>query len=83
MRPDWSVAATRNPYREQLDKLLDAQERAPAKVEDYLARPRWGPLFLPIGGQSAGDGGEVLTAIVTALLAVLVFWRGCRKKRTC
>jgi hypothetical protein len=33
MKPDWSVAATRNPYREQLDKLLDAQELAPAKIE--------------------------------------------------
>jgi hypothetical protein len=41
-----SVAATRQPYREQLQKLLDAQESTPAKIEEYLAQPRWGPLFL-------------------------------------
>jgi hypothetical protein len=46
LKPDWSVAATRNPYREQLEKLLDAQERTAAKIEGYLARPRWGSLFL-------------------------------------
>jgi len=40
MKPDWSVALTRNPYREQLEKLLGAQERTPAKIEEYLARPR-------------------------------------------
>ncbi len=45
-RPEVSVAATRNPYREQLEKLLDAQENAPAKIEEYLARPRWETLFL-------------------------------------
>jgi hypothetical protein len=46
MKPAWSVAATRQPYREQLQKLLDAQESTPAKIEEYLAQPRWGPLFL-------------------------------------
>jgi len=46
MRADWPVALTRNPYREQLEKLLSAQERTPAKIEEYLARPRWGPLFM-------------------------------------
>jgi hypothetical protein len=46
MKPDWSVALTRNPYREQLERLLGAQESTPAKIEEYLARPRWGPLFL-------------------------------------
>ena len=46
MKPDWSVALTRNPYREQLEKLLAAQEHAPAKIQEYLDRPRWGPLFL-------------------------------------
>jgi len=45
-KPECSVAATRNPYREQLENLLDAQERAPAKIEEYLTRPGWGPLFL-------------------------------------
>jgi hypothetical protein len=45
-RPHWSVAATRQPYREQLQKLLDAQESTPPKIEEYLAQPRWGPLFL-------------------------------------
>ncbi len=43
--PEWSVAATRQPYQEQLRKLLAAQERTPAKIELYLSRPRWGPLF--------------------------------------
>jgi hypothetical protein len=45
-RPDWSVAATRQPYEEQLQKLLDAQERTPEKITQYLTRPRWGTLFL-------------------------------------
>jgi len=49
MKPDWSVAATRNPYREQLDKLLDARELAPAKIEKYLASSRRGPLLLASG----------------------------------
>jgi hypothetical protein len=46
VRPHLSVAATRQPYREQLQKLLDAQESTPPKIAEYLARPRWGPLFL-------------------------------------
>jgi hypothetical protein len=46
LKPEWSVAATRQPYREQLEKLLAAQEHAPAKIQEYLDRPRWGPLFL-------------------------------------
>jgi hypothetical protein len=45
-KPEWSVSATRQPYREQLQKLLDAQENTPAKIVEYLARPRWRPLFL-------------------------------------
>jgi hypothetical protein len=46
MKPALSVAATRQPYREQLQRLLDAQETTPSKIAQYLARPRWGPLFL-------------------------------------
>jgi hypothetical protein len=46
MNPEWSVAATRQPYREQLQKQLDAQESTPAKIGKYLVRPPWGPLFL-------------------------------------
>jgi hypothetical protein len=46
MKPEWSVAATRQPYREQLEKLLVAQEHTPAKIQEYLSRPRWGPIFL-------------------------------------
>lgn len=46
MKPAWSVTATRQPYREQLQKLLDAQASTLAKIEEYLAQPRWGPLFL-------------------------------------
>lgn len=45
-KPEWSVAVTRNPYQEQLQQLLDAQECVPTKIEEYLARPRWGTLFL-------------------------------------
>ena len=45
-RPSWKVAATRNPYVEQLEGFLEAQESAPAKIEAYLARPLWGPLVL-------------------------------------
>jgi hypothetical protein len=41
MKPEWSVAATRQPYREQLDKLLKAQDDTPPKFKGYLARPRW------------------------------------------
>jgi hypothetical protein len=44
--PEKTVAATRNPYREQLGKFLAAQERTPAELEAYLARPRWAPLLL-------------------------------------
>jgi hypothetical protein len=33
--------ATRQPYREQLDKLLKAQDDTPPKIKGYLARPRW------------------------------------------
>jgi hypothetical protein len=40
-RPDLSVAATRQPYREQLDKLLMAQDDTPPKIKGYLAQPRW------------------------------------------
>jgi hypothetical protein len=40
--PEKTVAATRNPYREQLDKFLAAQERTLAEIEEYLDRPRWG-----------------------------------------
>lgn len=45
-RPDWTVAATRNPYQEQVEQFLEAQELAPAKIEAYLARPLWEPLVL-------------------------------------
>ena len=45
-RPRWAVAATRQPYGEQLQRLLDAQVSAPRKIEQYLSRPRWGTLFL-------------------------------------
>ena len=48
VKPEWAVAATRQPYREELDKLLAAQESTPAKIEEYLARPRWGSLFLRV-----------------------------------
>jgi len=40
-KPGWSVAATRQPYREQLQKLFDAQESTPPKIKGYLARPWW------------------------------------------
>jgi hypothetical protein len=40
-RPQLSVAATRQPYREQLDKLLKAQDSTPPKIKEYLSRPRW------------------------------------------
>jgi hypothetical protein len=40
-KPHLSVAATRQPYREQLDKLLKAQDDTPPKIKGYLARPRW------------------------------------------
>ena len=40
------VAATRNPYLEQFERLVEAQELAPARIEAYLARPLWGPLVL-------------------------------------
>jgi hypothetical protein len=49
VKPEWAVAATRQPYREELDKLLAAQESTPAcSIEEYLARPRWGSLFLRV-----------------------------------
>lgn len=48
MQPEKTVAATRQPYREQLEKLQEAQERAPEKLQDYLDRPFWGPLFLQV-----------------------------------
>ena len=41
MQPEWSVAATRQSYREQLDKLLKAQDDTPPKIKGYLAQPRW------------------------------------------
>jgi len=59
MKPDWPVALTRNPYREQLEKLLGAQERTPAKIEEYLARPRWGPLFLKVDRWAQRRGQEI------------------------
>jgi hypothetical protein len=46
MKPEWSVAATRQPYKQQLEKLLAAQGCAPLKIQKYLARPKWGSLFL-------------------------------------
>jgi hypothetical protein len=45
MKPEWSVAATRQPYREQLQKLLEAQGSTPPKLEEYLARPWWRRMF--------------------------------------
>ena len=56
MKPAWSVAATRQPYREQLQKLLDAQEGTPAKIEEYLAQPRWGVSVLEGGSVGRGAG---------------------------
>lgn len=56
-RPHVSVAATRQPYREQLQKLLDAQESTPAKIEEYLAQPRWGRLFLRADQWARRRGG--------------------------
>jgi hypothetical protein len=47
-RPDWQVAATRNPYMEQLEKFLHAQEHVPAEIEGYLARPWWGTPLLRV-----------------------------------
>jgi hypothetical protein len=41
MKQAWSVAATRQPYREQLQKLLEAQDSTPPKIKEYLSRPRW------------------------------------------
>ena len=41
MKPEWSVAATRQPYREQLQRLLEAQDSTPEKIKGYLSRPRW------------------------------------------
>jgi hypothetical protein len=41
MKPELSVAATRQPYREQLQKLLEAQDNTPTKIKAYLDRPRW------------------------------------------
>jgi hypothetical protein len=43
MRPSPSLEYR---YREQLDKLLEAQESASKKIREYLDRPRWGTLFL-------------------------------------
>jgi hypothetical protein len=40
-KPAWSVAATRQPHREQLQKLLEAQDSTPPKLKGYLARPWW------------------------------------------
>jgi hypothetical protein len=45
-RPAWVLDDPRNPYKEQLCKFLDAQERTPARIEEYLTRPWWGLLFL-------------------------------------
>lgn len=45
-RPEGSVAATRQPYREQLERLLAAEDRAQVEIRQYLDRPLWGPLFL-------------------------------------
>jgi hypothetical protein len=47
-RPEVSVAATRQPYQEQLQKLLDAQEGTPQNIMQYLGRPRRGTLFLRV-----------------------------------
>jgi hypothetical protein len=44
-KPAWSVAATRQPYREQLQKLLEAQGSTPPKIQGYLARPWWRRMF--------------------------------------
>jgi hypothetical protein len=41
MKPEGSVAATRQPYQEQLQKLLEAQDNTPPKIKEYLDRPRW------------------------------------------
>ena len=46
IKPEWSIAATRQPYQQQLEKLLAAQDRAPMKIQEYLARPKWGSVFL-------------------------------------
>jgi hypothetical protein len=59
MKPDWSVALTRNPYREQLEKLLSAKESTQTKIEEYLARPRWGPLFLKADRWAQRRGHEI------------------------
>lgn len=40
-RPEVSVAATRNPYREQLEKLLDAQESAQLQYKSYCHSTSW------------------------------------------
>jgi hypothetical protein len=40
-KPEWSVAATRHPYQEQLQKLLEAQDNTPPKIKECLDRPRW------------------------------------------
>jgi hypothetical protein len=45
MKPEWSAAATRQTYREQLQKLLEAQDSTPEKIKGYLARPWWSRLL--------------------------------------
>jgi hypothetical protein len=45
-RPEWVLDDPRNPYQEQLWKVLEAQERTSARIEEYLARPWWDLLSL-------------------------------------
>ena len=41
LRPDLQVAATRNTYREYLERTFAAEETARAKIDAYLALTRW------------------------------------------
>lgn len=47
-RPDLNVPGIRNPYRSNLDNLVDLQYRVIEKLEEALARPWWGRVFLAL-----------------------------------
>lgn len=53
MKPDWNVAATRNPYLEYLEQTLAAQDTARDRIRGYLALSWADVLLLSLAGLSS------------------------------